>query len=119
MQSSGQVTGATQAKERLYTQLAGSFGRMNRALVQTSNLCELLQQDLHAMRTFVGLDAAMLMTVAASLNVDHDDRTLNFCHIIVQSLVIVTEKKQSGVNSEKRERLVLCYAVVIFRLKSL
>ncbi|KAJ3877002.1 hypothetical protein F5051DRAFT_18533 [Lentinula edodes] len=73
MQSSGQVTGATQAKERLYTQLAGSFGRMNRALVQTSNLCELLQQDLHAMRTFVGLDAAMLMTVAASLNVDHGE----------------------------------------------
>ncbi|KAJ3927208.1 MAG: hypothetical protein NXY57DRAFT_649242 [Lentinula lateritia] len=73
MQSSGQVTGATQAKERLYTQLAGSFGRMNRALVQTSNLCELLQQDLHAMRTFVGLDAAMLMTIAASLNADHGE----------------------------------------------
>ncbi|KAJ3745752.1 hypothetical protein DFH05DRAFT_1395656 [Lentinula detonsa] len=74
MQSSGQVpTGATQAKERLYTQLAGSFGRMNRALVQTSNLCELLQTDLDAMRTFVGLDAAMLMTVAASLNVDSEE----------------------------------------------
>lgn len=52
-------TGATQAKERLYTQLAGSFGRMNRALVQTSNLCELLQMDLHAMQTFVGLDASL------------------------------------------------------------
>ncbi|KAJ3777676.1 hypothetical protein FB446DRAFT_107819 [Lentinula raphanica] len=74
MQSSGQpATGAIQAKERLYTQLAGSFGRMNRALVQTSNLCELLQMDLHAMRTFVGLDAAMLMTVAASLNNDPEE----------------------------------------------
>lgn len=58
MQGVQAPTGATQAKERLYTQLAGSFGRMNRALVQTSNLCELLQMDLHAMRTFVGLDAA-------------------------------------------------------------
>ncbi|KAJ3838157.1 hypothetical protein F5878DRAFT_182431 [Lentinula raphanica] len=65
MQSSGQpATGAIQAKERLYTQLAGSFGRMNRALVQTSNLCELLQMDLHAMRTFVGLDAAMWVKTA-------------------------------------------------------
>ncbi|KAF5337445.1 hypothetical protein D9757_010334 [Collybiopsis confluens] len=69
MQGSGQAhSSATHAKERLYTQLAGSFGRMNRALVQTSNLCELLQMDLLAMRNFVGRDAAMLMTVAASLN---------------------------------------------------
>ncbi|KAF9077966.1 hypothetical protein BDP27DRAFT_1310497 [Rhodocollybia butyracea] len=70
MQGVQAPTGATQAKDRLYTQLAGSFGRMNRALLQTSNLCELLQMDLHAMRTFVGLDAATFMTVAASLNPD-------------------------------------------------
>ncbi|KAE9406307.1 hypothetical protein BT96DRAFT_851941 [Gymnopus androsaceus JB14] len=73
MQSTVQVpTGATQAKERLYTQLAGSFGRMNRALMQTSNLCELLQMDLRAMQIFVGTDASLFMTVAASFNDEPD-----------------------------------------------
>lgn len=51
-------TNATQAKDRLYTQLAGSLGRMSRAIGQTADLCEQLQVDLHAMRTFAGLDAA-------------------------------------------------------------
>ncbi len=50
--------GATQIKERLYTQLAANLGRMNRALTETSNLCELYQLDLHSMRMFAGLDAA-------------------------------------------------------------
>ena len=49
---------ATQAKERLYTQLAGSLGRMSRAIGRTADLCEQLQVDLHAMRIFAGLDAA-------------------------------------------------------------
>jgi len=51
-------TNATQAKERLYTQLAGSLGRMSRAIGRTADLCEQLQVDLHAMRIFAGLDAA-------------------------------------------------------------
>lgn len=51
-------TNATQAKERLYSQLAGSLGRMSRAIGQTADLCEHLQVDLHAMRVFAGLDAA-------------------------------------------------------------
>jgi len=51
-------TSATQAKERLYTQLAGSLGRMSRAISQTADLCEQLQVDLQAMRVFAGLDAA-------------------------------------------------------------
>lgn len=51
-------TSATQAKDRLYAQLAGSLGRMSRAVSQTADLCEQLQVDLHAMRTFAGLDAA-------------------------------------------------------------
>ena len=58
---SGNVAGptnATQRKERLYTQLAGSLGRMSRAIGQTADLCEQLQVDLHAMRVFAGLDAA-------------------------------------------------------------
>ena len=51
-------TSATQAKERLYSQLAGSIGRMSRAMSRTADLCEELQVDLQAMRTFAGLDAA-------------------------------------------------------------
>jgi len=51
-------TNATQAKDRLYSQLASSFGRMNRALSQTAGLCESLQVDLEAMRIFAGFDAA-------------------------------------------------------------
>ncbi|KAE9394121.1 hypothetical protein BT96DRAFT_978668 [Gymnopus androsaceus JB14] len=53
--------------------LAGSFGRMNRALMQTSNLCELLQMDLRAMQNFVGIDASLFMTVAASFNDESDE----------------------------------------------
>lgn len=51
-------TNATQAKERMYSQLAASLGRMSRAISQTADLCEQLQVDLHAMRVFAGLDAA-------------------------------------------------------------
>ncbi|KAF8998580.1 hypothetical protein BDQ17DRAFT_1283332 [Cyathus striatus] len=65
-------TGATQAKDRLYAQLAGSLGRMSRAIGRTADLCEQLQIDLHAMRTFAGLDAAKFMTVAAQLNPDEE-----------------------------------------------
>ncbi|KAL0953465.1 hypothetical protein HGRIS_004697 [Hohenbuehelia grisea] len=66
-------TNATQAKDKLYTQLAGSLARMSRAIAQTTDLCEQLQVDLHAMRTFAGLDAAKFMTVAASLNPETSD----------------------------------------------
>ncbi|KAF7377785.1 hypothetical protein MSAN_00201800 [Mycena sanguinolenta] len=55
-------TNATQAKERLYAQLAASLSRMSRATSQTADLCQQLETDLHAMRTFAGLDAAKLMT---------------------------------------------------------
>jgi len=67
-----QPTNATQAKERLYAQLASSIGRMSRAMGQTADLCEQLQVDLHAMRTFAGLDAARFMTVAAELNPEEE-----------------------------------------------
>ncbi|EDR05643.1 uncharacterized protein LACBIDRAFT_302773 [Laccaria bicolor S238N-H82] len=67
-------TNATQAKERLYSQLAGSLGRMSRAIGQTADLCEHLQVDLHAMRVFAGLDAAKFMTVAAQLNSEEDEK---------------------------------------------
>ncbi|KAF8208386.1 hypothetical protein K438DRAFT_1813915 [Mycena galopus ATCC 62051] len=66
-------TNATQAKERLYSQLAGSLSRMSRTIGQTADLCQQLQTDLHAMRTFAGLDAAKLMTVAAKLNLEDGD----------------------------------------------
>lgn len=52
------TTSAVQTKEKLYAQLAASLGRMSRAVSQTADLCEMLQVDLHAMRTFAGLDAA-------------------------------------------------------------
>lgn len=67
-------TNATQAKERLYSQLAGSLGRMSRAIGQTADLCEHLQVDLHAMRVFAGLDAAKFMTAAAQLNSEEDEK---------------------------------------------
>ncbi|KAJ6505128.1 hypothetical protein C8R45DRAFT_544769 [Mycena sanguinolenta] len=51
-------TNATQAKERLYAQLAGFLSRMSRAISQTADLCQQLEADLHSMRTFAGLDAA-------------------------------------------------------------
>ncbi|KAJ7453952.1 hypothetical protein B0H11DRAFT_1740663 [Mycena galericulata] len=66
-------TNATQAKDRLYSQLSSSLSRMARAIGQTADLCEQLQVDLHAMRTFAGLDAAKLMTVAAKLNPEDED----------------------------------------------
>ncbi|KAJ7746918.1 hypothetical protein DFH07DRAFT_583345 [Mycena maculata] len=66
-------TNATQAKDRLYSQLSGSLSRMARAIRQTADLCEQLQVDLHAMRTFAGLDAAKFMTVAAKLNPEDTD----------------------------------------------
>ncbi|PFH51056.1 hypothetical protein AMATHDRAFT_143619 [Amanita thiersii Skay4041] len=61
-------TNATQAKDRLYAQLSQSLGRMTRAIGHTADLCEQLQVDLQAMRTFAALDAAKFMTVAAELN---------------------------------------------------
>ena len=62
-------TNATQAKERLYFQLAGSLGRMSRAIGQTADLCEHLQVDLHAMRVFAGLDAAKCVMIVFSITV--------------------------------------------------
>ena len=51
-------TNATQVKDRLYAQFAQSLGRMTRAISRTADLCEQLQVDLQAMRTFAALDAA-------------------------------------------------------------
>lgn len=53
-----QSNNAAQAKERLYTQLAGSISRLANATSQTADLCEQLQYDLLAMRQLAGLDAA-------------------------------------------------------------
>jgi hypothetical protein len=58
MIDASQPTSSTQAKDRLYAQLATSFGRMTRAVSQTVDLCEQLQVDLHAMRMFAALDTA-------------------------------------------------------------
>ncbi|KAL9713758.1 hypothetical protein Ac2012v2_003369 [Leucoagaricus gongylophorus] len=62
------TTSAVHNKEKLYSQLAASLGRMSRAINQTADLCEMLQVDLHAMRTFAVLDAAKFMTIAGQLN---------------------------------------------------
>ncbi|KAF8629083.1 hypothetical protein AX15_003577 [Amanita polypyramis BW_CC] len=66
-------TNATQAKDRLYAQLAQSLNRMTRAVGRTADLCEQLQVDLQAMRTFAALDAAKFMAVAAQLNPSDED----------------------------------------------
>ncbi|PPQ63279.1 hypothetical protein CVT24_006804 [Panaeolus cyanescens] len=73
MLNSANSSNATQAKERLYAQLAGNLGRMSRAIGQTADLCEQLQIDLHAMRIFAGLDAAKFMTIAANLNAEDEE----------------------------------------------
>ncbi|KAF8661310.1 hypothetical protein AX16_001408 [Volvariella volvacea WC 439] len=64
--------GATQAKDRLYAQLAGTLVRMTRSISYTADLLEQLQVDLDAMRTFAGLDAARFMAVAAEVNDEAD-----------------------------------------------
>ncbi len=51
-------TSATAAKDRLYGQLSASLGRLNRSITRTADLLEDLQNDLHAMSMFAGLDAA-------------------------------------------------------------
>ncbi|KAK0488897.1 hypothetical protein IW261DRAFT_380576 [Armillaria novae-zelandiae] len=66
--SSIPATSATQAKDRLYGQLASSLGRLNRSISTTADLCEQLQVDLQAMRTFAGLDAAKFIAIASQLN---------------------------------------------------
>ncbi|EKM81954.1 hypothetical protein AGABI1DRAFT_55066 [Agaricus bisporus var. burnettii JB137-S8] len=68
MSSTAPITSAVQTKEKLYGQLAASLNRMSRAISQTADLCDMLQVDLNAMRTFAGLDAAKFMTVASQLN---------------------------------------------------
>jgi hypothetical protein len=49
---------ATQAKDRLYGQLAASLKNMSRAVGQTADLFEQLQTDLDAMRVLAGTHAA-------------------------------------------------------------
>ncbi|OAX41376.1 hypothetical protein K503DRAFT_685555 [Rhizopogon vinicolor AM-OR11-026] len=63
---------ATQAKDRLYGQLAASLKNMSRAVGQTADLFEQLQTDLDAMRVLAGTHAAQFMTVAAELNPEPD-----------------------------------------------
>jgi len=70
-------TSATQAKERLYSQLAGSLGRMSRAISRMADLNEQLQVDLQAMQTLSGLDAAKFMTVASLLVPQEDEDNAN------------------------------------------
>jgi len=49
---------ATQAKDRLYGQLAARLKNMSRAVGQTADLFEQLQTDLDAMRVLAGTHAA-------------------------------------------------------------
>ncbi|KAG1897508.1 uncharacterized protein F5891DRAFT_1044480 [Suillus fuscotomentosus] len=63
---------ATQAKDRLYSQLAASLKNMSRAVGQTADLFEQLQTDLDAMRVLAGTHAAQFMTVAAELSPEAD-----------------------------------------------
>ncbi|KAF8920760.1 hypothetical protein CPB85DRAFT_1428808 [Mucidula mucida] len=65
-------TSATAAKDRLYGQLSASLGRLNRSITRTADLLEDLQNDLHAMSMFAGLDAAKFMAIASVLNPDED-----------------------------------------------
>ncbi|KAG9308609.1 hypothetical protein JVU11DRAFT_11716 [Chiua virens] len=55
-------SGATQAKDRLYAQLASNIKNMSRAVGQTADLMEQLQNDLDAMRVLAGTHAAQWVT---------------------------------------------------------
>ncbi|KAG6333517.1 hypothetical protein ID866_5570 [Astraeus odoratus] len=68
MNTTSYPTNATQAKDRLYGQLAASLKNMTRVMGQTADLFEQLQTDLDAMRVLAGTHAAQFMTVAAELN---------------------------------------------------
>jgi hypothetical protein len=64
--------------------VAGSLGRMSRAIGQTANLCEHLQVDLHTMRVFVDIGSHKgctrlyrFMTVAVQLNSEEDEKDLS------------------------------------------
>ncbi|KAF8434335.1 hypothetical protein L210DRAFT_3553668 [Boletus edulis BED1] len=58
--------GATQAKDRLYAQLASSLKNMSRAVGQTADLMEQLQNDLDAMRVLAGTHAAQWVAYSNS-----------------------------------------------------
>lgn len=58
MNTYSQPTNATQAKDRLYAQLATSLKNMSRAVGQTADLFEQLHIDLDAMRTLSSIHAA-------------------------------------------------------------
>lgn len=66
-------TNATQAKDRLYGQLAASLRNMSRGVGQTADLFEQLQTDLDAMRVLAGTHAAHFMTAVAELNPEPAD----------------------------------------------
>jgi hypothetical protein len=58
MNAYSQPTSATQAKDRLYAQLATSLKNTSRTIGHTADLFEQLQLDLDAMRTLAGIHAA-------------------------------------------------------------
>ncbi|KAH7881798.1 hypothetical protein F5I97DRAFT_667436 [Phlebopus sp. FC_14] len=59
---------ATQAKDRLYAQLASTLKNMSRVVGRSADLFEQLQTDLDAMRVLAGTHAAQFMTAGAELN---------------------------------------------------
>jgi hypothetical protein len=69
MSSTIPTISAVQTKEKLYGQLAASLNRMSRAISQTADLCDVLQVDLNAMRTFAGLDAAKYVCILSTFRV--------------------------------------------------
>lgn len=49
---------AAQRKDRLYAQLSASLVRLKQSATRTTDLVEVLQNDLDAMKTFTGIHAA-------------------------------------------------------------
>ena len=49
---------ASQRKDRLYGQLSTKLEQLKKANMKTTDLMELFQNDLDAMRTFAGIQAA-------------------------------------------------------------
>jgi hypothetical protein len=99
MINASQPTSSTQAKDRLYAQLASSFARMSRAVSQTADLCEQLQVDLHAMRMLAALDAAKYVDVDILLL----ELRLDFGCALHRFMTIASELNSEGADRRTEE----------------
>ena len=59
MSKTQQLPNVLQSKQRLYSQLARRLGDLKQQNMKTTDLIEIFQNDLEAMKTFTGIQAAL------------------------------------------------------------